>query len=76
MTGSGQAWTPDLGDLGDNASWKVGELSAIESAVTVIISNLLTVCVSKSERAVTVITSELLSVCAANLYKSYCSCYL
>ncbi|GBN62766.1 hypothetical protein AVEN_76591-1 [Araneus ventricosus] len=51
-----------------------GELSAIESAVTVI-SDLLTVCVAKSESAVTIITSEL-SVCVANLYKSYCSRYL
>ncbi|GBO16524.1 hypothetical protein AVEN_88649-1 [Araneus ventricosus] len=58
-----------------SASWKADELSAIESTVTVI-SDLLTVCVSKSESAVTVITSELLSVCVANLYKSYCSSYL
>ncbi|GBN98882.1 hypothetical protein AVEN_34282-1 [Araneus ventricosus] len=59
-----------------SASWKAGELSAIESAVTVIMSDLLTVCVSKSESAVTVITNELLYVCVANLHKSYCSCYL
>ncbi|GBO41271.1 hypothetical protein AVEN_28806-1 [Araneus ventricosus] len=59
-----------------SASWKAGEVKAIESAVTVIISDLLTVCVSKSESAVTVITSEFLSVCVANLNKSYCSCYL
>ncbi|GBO21447.1 hypothetical protein AVEN_201526-1 [Araneus ventricosus] len=56
--------------------WKAGELSAMKSAVTVIFSDLLTVCVSKSESAVTVITNELLSVCAANLCKIYCSCYL
>ncbi|GBM52524.1 hypothetical protein AVEN_32800-1 [Araneus ventricosus] len=52
------------------------ELRDIESAVTVFTSNLLTVCVAKSERAVTVITSKLLSVCVANLYRNYCSCYL
>ncbi|GBM51121.1 hypothetical protein AVEN_244172-1 [Araneus ventricosus] len=50
-----------------SASWKAGELRAIESAVTVIISDFLTVCVAKSESAVTVIISELLSVCDVNL---------
>ncbi|GBN96225.1 hypothetical protein AVEN_156224-1 [Araneus ventricosus] len=50
-----------------SASWKAGKLSAIESAVTVIISDLLTVCVSKYKSVVAVITSELLSVCVANL---------
>ncbi|GBM46744.1 hypothetical protein AVEN_31371-1 [Araneus ventricosus] len=59
-----------------SASWKAGELSAIESADTVIISDFLTVCVAKSKCAVTFITSELLSVWVSNLYKSYCSCYL
>ncbi|GBN27335.1 hypothetical protein AVEN_21558-1 [Araneus ventricosus] len=59
-----------------SASWKASEPSAIESAVSVIISDLLTVYVAKSESAVTVITSELLSVSVANLYKSYCSCFL
>ncbi|GBO01175.1 hypothetical protein AVEN_143819-1 [Araneus ventricosus] len=43
-----------------SASWKAGELGAIESAPTVIISDLLTVCVAKSQRVVVVITSELL----------------
>ncbi|GBM33590.1 hypothetical protein AVEN_181835-1 [Araneus ventricosus] len=56
--------------------WIAGELSAIENAVTVIISDLLTDCIATSESAVTVITSELLSNCVANLYKSYCTCYL
>ncbi|GBM28995.1 hypothetical protein AVEN_40748-1 [Araneus ventricosus] len=60
----------------DSAIWKACELSTIESAVTVIISELKTVCVSKSESAVTANISELLSVCVANLYKDYCSCYL
>ncbi|GBM34532.1 hypothetical protein AVEN_43189-1, partial [Araneus ventricosus] len=45
--------------------WKAGELRAIETDVTVIISDLLTVCVSKSESAVTVITSDLLTVCVS-----------
>ncbi|GBN02026.1 hypothetical protein AVEN_69556-1 [Araneus ventricosus] len=58
-----------------SASWKACELRAIESAVTVIISDLLTVCVAKSDSVVIVITSKLLSVCVANLYKSYCTCY-
>ncbi|GBN06292.1 hypothetical protein AVEN_184758-1 [Araneus ventricosus] len=40
-----------------SASWKAVELSAIESAPTIIISDLLTVCVAKSQRAVTVITT-------------------
>ncbi|GBO46493.1 hypothetical protein AVEN_270181-1 [Araneus ventricosus] len=57
-----------------SASWKAGELSDIESAVAIIISDLLTVC--ESESAVTVTTSESLSVCDANLHKIYCSCYL
>ncbi|GBN48857.1 hypothetical protein AVEN_178308-1 [Araneus ventricosus] len=43
-----------------SASWTAGEL--IESAVTVITSELLTVCVAESESAVTDITCELLSV--------------
>ncbi|GBM73849.1 hypothetical protein AVEN_100552-1 [Araneus ventricosus] len=59
-----------------SASWNTGELSAIESGVLVIISDLLTVCVAKTENAVTGIITELLSVCVVNLYKSYCSCYL
>ncbi|GBM88016.1 hypothetical protein AVEN_224511-1 [Araneus ventricosus] len=58
------------------ARWKAGKLSAMESTVTVIISDLLTVFVSKSSSAVIVIISELLSVCVANPYKSNCSCYL
>ncbi|GBM92324.1 hypothetical protein AVEN_136369-1 [Araneus ventricosus] len=45
-----------------NASWTAGELSAIVSAVTAITSELMTVCVAKSESAVTVITCELLFV--------------
>ncbi|GBL73288.1 hypothetical protein AVEN_159327-1 [Araneus ventricosus] len=44
------------------ASCTAGELSAIESAGTVITSELLTVCVAKSESAVIVINCELLSV--------------
>ncbi|GBO16998.1 hypothetical protein AVEN_33443-1 [Araneus ventricosus] len=52
------------------------ELSAIKSSVTVIISDLLTVRVAKSESAVTLITSELKSVCGENLLKSCCSRYL
>ncbi|GBL92811.1 hypothetical protein AVEN_4521-1 [Araneus ventricosus] len=59
-----------------SVSWKAGELSTIERAFTVFTSELLIVCVAKSESAVTVITSELLSVCVANLYRSYCTCYL
>ncbi|GBO18648.1 hypothetical protein AVEN_256042-1, partial [Araneus ventricosus] len=55
---------------------RAGKPRAIESAVTVIINDLLTVCVSKSESAVTGITSKLLSVFAANLCKIYCSCYM
>ncbi|GBM93039.1 hypothetical protein AVEN_81085-1 [Araneus ventricosus] len=45
-----------------SASWKDGELSAIESAVTVVISDLLTVRVPKSESdvAVIIITNKLL----------------
>ncbi|GBL79603.1 hypothetical protein AVEN_18164-1 [Araneus ventricosus] len=53
---------------------KTGELRAIESAVTVIISELLSVCVARSGNAVTVIASDL-TVCIDNLYKFYCSCY-
>ncbi|GBM14692.1 hypothetical protein AVEN_97199-1 [Araneus ventricosus] len=45
-----------------SASWKVGELRAIESAVIVVIRDLLIVCAAKSESVVTVITWELLSV--------------
>ncbi|GBM36029.1 hypothetical protein AVEN_274436-1 [Araneus ventricosus] len=45
------------------ACWKAGELSSIESAVTVIISDLLTGCVVKSESAVTVIIIDLLTGC-------------
>ncbi|GBM88130.1 hypothetical protein AVEN_62043-1 [Araneus ventricosus] len=52
------------------------ELSAIESAVTVFTIDFLTVCAAKPESAVTVITSVLSSVCVANLYRSYCTCYL
>ncbi|GBO39863.1 hypothetical protein AVEN_18624-1, partial [Araneus ventricosus] len=48
-----------------NASWKAGELSAIESAVTVVISDLLSVCVARYGSAVTVIASDFLSVCVA-----------
>ncbi|GBO40814.1 hypothetical protein AVEN_52984-1 [Araneus ventricosus] len=44
-----------------SASWKAGELSAIETAVTVIISDLLTVYVTKYESAVTHITREMMS---------------
>ncbi|GBN55155.1 hypothetical protein AVEN_213937-1 [Araneus ventricosus] len=43
-------------------SWKASERSAIESAVTVIVSELLSVRVARSGSAVTVIVSELLSV--------------
>ncbi|GBM58176.1 hypothetical protein AVEN_167612-1, partial [Araneus ventricosus] len=56
-----------------SASWKAGDLSAIESAATAVIGDLLTVCAAKPESAVTAITSELLSVCVADMYKSYCS---
>ncbi|GBM48283.1 hypothetical protein AVEN_98032-1 [Araneus ventricosus] len=57
------------------ASWEASELSAIGCAITVIISDSLTVCVSRSESALTVIISELLRACVANLYKSFCFCY-
>ncbi|GBM93488.1 hypothetical protein AVEN_240941-1 [Araneus ventricosus] len=53
-----------------------GELSAIESAVTVILSELLTVFVDRSSSFVTIIASDLRPVFVANLYKCYCSCYL
>ncbi|GBM47387.1 hypothetical protein AVEN_39935-1 [Araneus ventricosus] len=43
-------------DFGVSSAGEAGELSAIESAVTVIINDLLTVCAAKSESAVTVIT--------------------
>ncbi|GBN86171.1 hypothetical protein AVEN_220380-1 [Araneus ventricosus] len=55
---------------------RAGELSVIASAVTVIISELLTVCVARSGSSVTVIASDLLPVPVANLYECYCSCYL
>ncbi|GBN87521.1 hypothetical protein AVEN_56239-1 [Araneus ventricosus] len=71
---SANAFEEPLWSFVCSASWKAGELSAIESAVTAIISELLSVCVARSGSAVT--TSDLLSVCAANLYKCYCSCYL
>ncbi|GBN49588.1 hypothetical protein AVEN_142382-1 [Araneus ventricosus] len=64
-----------------SASWKAGELSVIESAVTVIISDLLTACVAKSESAVTLITCELLSValliCTRSIVPVTCAtCFL
>ncbi|GBN17031.1 hypothetical protein AVEN_109525-1 [Araneus ventricosus] len=58
-----------------SASWKAGEMNAIESAVTVITSELLSVCVARSGSAVTVIANDLI-VCVYNLYKCYCSRYL
>ncbi|GBO17432.1 hypothetical protein AVEN_42313-1 [Araneus ventricosus] len=71
---SANAFEEQLWGFVCSASWKTGELSSIESAVTVIISDLLTVCVAKSQSAITVMTIELLPVCVVNLYKS--SCYL
>ncbi|GBM30759.1 hypothetical protein AVEN_30581-1 [Araneus ventricosus] len=62
----------DWNDFGVSSAVRAGRLNAIESGVTAIISDLLTVCVAKSERAVTVITSDLLSICV--LYESYCTC--
>ncbi|GBM42406.1 hypothetical protein AVEN_138757-1 [Araneus ventricosus] len=57
-----------------SASWIAGELNAIDNAVTVIISDLLSVGVARPLSAVTFIASELLSVfCLDNLYKCYCS---
>ncbi|GBM23930.1 hypothetical protein AVEN_52131-1 [Araneus ventricosus] len=55
-----------------SAGWKAGELSAIESAVSVIISELLSVCVARSGSVVTLIVS----VCVDSLYNYYCSSYL
>ncbi|GBM44816.1 hypothetical protein AVEN_139646-1 [Araneus ventricosus] len=57
------------------ASRKAGELSAIESAVTVVISELLSVCVARSGSAAAVIASDL-TVCVDNLYRCYCSSVL
>ncbi|GBM18297.1 hypothetical protein AVEN_147420-1 [Araneus ventricosus] len=62
--------------FGVSSAVRAGELSAIGSAVTVIISELLSVCVARSGSAVTVIANDLLPVCVANLYKCYCSRYM
>ncbi|GBN84685.1 hypothetical protein AVEN_93666-1 [Araneus ventricosus] len=60
-----------------STSWKAGELSANIGAFTVIISDLLTVCVARSESAVTVITCEVLSValliCARSIVPVTCA---
>ncbi|GBL72084.1 hypothetical protein AVEN_115094-1 [Araneus ventricosus] len=55
------------------ASWETGELSSIESAVIVDISDLLTVCVAKSQSAELLLPCGLLSFYVANLCKIYCS---
>ncbi|GBN35437.1 hypothetical protein AVEN_274713-1 [Araneus ventricosus] len=62
--------------FGVSSVGRAGELSAIESTVTVIISELLAVFVARSGSFVTIIASDLRPVCVANLYKCYCSCYL
>ncbi|GBL93084.1 hypothetical protein AVEN_216443-1 [Araneus ventricosus] len=49
--------------FGVSSAVRAGELSAIESAVNVIFSELLSVCVARRGRALTVIASDLLSVC-------------
>ncbi|GBN08260.1 hypothetical protein AVEN_80177-1 [Araneus ventricosus] len=73
---SSNAFEESLWSFVCSASWKAGGLSANESAVTVIISELLFVCVSRAVSAVTVIAGGLFSVCIDNLYKCYCSYYL
>ncbi|GBN48297.1 hypothetical protein AVEN_9111-1 [Araneus ventricosus] len=49
---SANAFEETLWSFVCSASWKAGELSAIESAVAVIISKLLSVCVARSVSAV------------------------
>ncbi|GBN87487.1 hypothetical protein AVEN_130918-1 [Araneus ventricosus] len=66
---TGNAFEESLWSFVCSASWKAGDINAIESAVTVIISELLSVRVAGSGRAVTVIASNLLSVCVDNLYE-------
>ncbi|GBM03413.1 hypothetical protein AVEN_265456-1 [Araneus ventricosus] len=57
---SANAFEESLWSFVCSASWKAGELSVIESAVIVIISELLSVCVARYGSAVTVIASDLL----------------
>ncbi|GBM81092.1 hypothetical protein AVEN_235550-1 [Araneus ventricosus] len=65
-----------LGSFACSASYKAGELSAIESAVIVVNSDMLTVCVAKSQ------STELLSAVNYCLFtllicaRSIVSCYL
>ncbi|GBM64674.1 hypothetical protein AVEN_215942-1 [Araneus ventricosus] len=60
---SANAFEKSLWSFVCSASWKAGEVIAIESAVTVIISELLSVCVARSGSAVNGIASDVLSAC-------------
>ncbi|GBL74924.1 hypothetical protein AVEN_243750-1 [Araneus ventricosus] len=59
-----------------SASWKAGEMRAIESAVNVIICESLSVCVARSGSAVTVIASDLclfvLLICISAIFPVTC----
>ncbi|GBO24087.1 hypothetical protein AVEN_63529-1 [Araneus ventricosus] len=67
---SGNAFEESLRRFVCSASWKAGELSVIESTVTVIMSELLSVSVPRSGSVVTVIASDLLSVYIDNMRKA------
>ncbi|GBN71688.1 hypothetical protein AVEN_15893-1 [Araneus ventricosus] len=64
---SANAFEKSLWRFVSSASWKAGEMSVIECAVTVIISELLSNFFTRSGSAVTVIASDFLSVCIDNM---------
>ncbi|GBM08330.1 hypothetical protein AVEN_101453-1 [Araneus ventricosus] len=57
--GSANAFEGALCSFFCSVSWKAGELSAIESGVTVIIRESISACVARSGSAVAVIASDL-----------------
>ncbi|GBM00539.1 hypothetical protein AVEN_200953-1 [Araneus ventricosus] len=59
-----------------SASWKAGELSAIESAVIVVISDLLTVCVATSQSFELLLASNCCLLTFLICARSIVSCYL
>ncbi|GBN95201.1 hypothetical protein AVEN_101124-1 [Araneus ventricosus] len=73
--GSENAFEGALWSFVCSASWKAGEMSAIENALNVIISESLSVSVARSESAITVTGSNLclfvLLICASAVYFCY-----
>ncbi|GBN47248.1 hypothetical protein AVEN_215572-1 [Araneus ventricosus] len=59
-----------------SASWKAGELSAIESAVIVVISDLVTLCVAKFQSAELLLPGNCCLRTMPSYARSIVSCYL